>query len=187
MAGLDPAEKCLCFGDLVCLQRRWLFLQVIYDVAYPLQHRLPIGASPLHILQHPFDLARQLVQGACLRLAVYLELREGLRGPLVARTGWRYIQQLAIGTATDFDNGMDGQMYGRAMTIERHGNRVHQEGHIVGDDLYDSVRGLPAVFFGLRVINMHFGFARRALPRELPMGQRGPAQVENILVGQVLG
>ena len=51
-------------------------------------------------------------------------------------------------------------MYSESITIQRHGRRIDEKGHIVGDDLDDRVGGLPTMFFELWIVDPDLCFAR---------------------------
>ena len=73
---------------------------------------------------------------------------------------------------------------------ELHRHRVDEERHVVGDDLDDGVRRLPAVLLELRVVDADLGRARLALapseapvrsaPPTLQVRKRGAVQVEQV-------
>ena len=67
--------------------------------------------------------------------------------------------------------------FGISSPAQRRGDRIHQERHVVVDDLDHRVLGGPAIILEGGVIGPHLGLAVEPLLGELPMGQRRAEQV----------
>ena len=77
-------------------------------------------------------------------------------------------------------------MQRQAVTIDLHGHRVDQKGHVVVDDLDDGVGRLPAVFLHARIEYTHADMAGLALTREIPVRQRGTVEIDGFAFREVL-
>ena len=95
-------------------------------------------------------------------------------------------RELAARVPPDADHGVDEQVDPRVLAAQLHRGRVDQERHVVGHELDDRVRGLPAVLLEVGVVDAHARRAGRALAGEAPVGERGAVEVERLELGEVL-
>jgi hypothetical protein len=72
------------------------------------------------------------------------------------------------------------------LAVDRHPRRIHEERHVVVDDLDHGVSRLPAVLVEERVVNPDLGRPGRPLPGEAPVGYGRSVDVDWRAVGQVL-
>ena len=73
------------------------------------------------------------------------------------------------------------------MPRQLHRDRVDEERHVVGDDLDDGVRRLPAVLLDVGRVDVHLRLAGPPDAAEVPVRERGAVQVELAPVDQVVG
>jgi hypothetical protein len=73
------------------------------------------------------------------------------------------------------------------VAVHFHRHRVDEERHVVVDDLDDRVRRLPAMLFDRRIERAHLCLAALAFAGEVPMGERGAVQVDQLPLGEVVG
>ena len=77
-------------------------------------------------------------------------------------------------------------MNGQILLIERGGDRIDQERHVVVDDFQDRVRRLPAHLLETRIIRPDLRRFRVPLAPETPHGDGGAEQVFRLLLHQIL-
>ena len=92
-----------------------------------------------------------------------------------------------LGVAHDVQDRVDHEVDGRAMAVQLHDQRVHQEGHIVGDHLDDRVGGLPAVLLEGRVVDPQLELGGPPLPQQTEVRECGAVEVRDLALTQVLG
>ena len=73
------------------------------------------------------------------------------------------------------------------MAVQLHDQRVHQEGHIVGDHLNDRVGGLPAVLLEARVVDPQLELGGPPLPQQAEVRECGAVEVRYLALTEVLG
>jgi hypothetical protein len=73
------------------------------------------------------------------------------------------------------------------MAVQLHDQRVHQEGHIVGDHLDDRVGGLPAVLLEARVVDPQLELGGPPLPQQAEVRECGAVEVRDLALTKVLG
>ncbi len=128
------------------------------------------------------------VQDLGLGLAVYLHVDHRLGdGVLVVGVRGQDLQEPALFVAPHLYHGVDHEVDRVALAVYLHPGGVHEEGHVVVDDLDDGVGGLPAVLLELRVVDPDLPLAGLPLAREVPVGHRRPVHVDGGAVLQVLG
>ena len=96
-----------------------------------------------------------------------------------------HLEQLTVGVAPDDDLRVHHQVDAPSRRGQLVDDRVHQEGHVVGDDLDDGVRGGPAVLGDARGEHAHERTARFAQPGEGAVGQHPGADVRGVATEQV--
>ncbi len=74
-----------------------------------------------------------------------------------------------------------------ALPVHLHGHRVHQERHVVIDDLDDGVRARPAVLLGARVVHAQLRHAGSEHARERQVRHGGAVKILGRPVGEILG
>ena len=161
MVVADPRQQRVRLLDLggVHARRRRLVDQRLHALA----HRLPVLDRGAHLREHAAQRLGELLEP--VRLAVDLDVHVGL----VADD--RVHEHVDAGLAA----------------AELHAHRVHEERHVVGDDVDRRVRRLPAVLLERRVVDAHQRVARVALAPEGPVRQRGAVEVDRLAAAQVLG
>ena len=92
-----------------------------------------------------------------------------------------------LGVADDVQDRVDHEVDARAMAVQLHDQRVHQEGHIVGDHLDDRVGGLPAVLLEARVVDPQLELGGPPLPQQAEMRECGAVEVRDLALTEVLG
>ncbi len=101
--------------------------------------------------------------------------------------GVEHLDHVTVGVAPDPHHRMDDQVDAVPRAAQLHRHRVDDERHVVGDDLDQRVRRLPAVLLEVRVVDAHLGLARSPLLGEVPVRDRRPVQVERVAIRQILG
>ena len=104
-----------------------------------------------------------------------------------ARRPGQDLDQLAGDVAADDDLRVDDDMDAAALPGQLVGDRVDQEGHVVGDDLDDRVAAGPAVLLDGGRVHPDVRGALRAVLREPVVGERGAEDVDRVAVREVLG
>ena len=64
---------------------------------------------------------------------------------------------VALGVACDAEQGVNDPVGGAVAAVDGHGDRVHQEGHVVVDDLHNGVVADKSVLCQCRVENVDLG------------------------------
>ena len=95
--------------------------------------------------------------------------------------------QLAGDVAADHDLRVDDDVDAAALAGQLVGDRVDQEGHVVGDHLDDGVAARPAVLLDGRGVHPDVGGALRAVLGQPVVREGGSEDVDRVAVGQVLG
>ena len=77
-------------------------------------------------------------------------------------------------------------MHRQPQAVQGRGDRIHQERHVVIDDLDHRMAGVPAMLVILRIVDPDLGHARLAGAAELPEPQRGAVEVVFLLADHVV-
>ena len=166
----DPAQELLAFLAALVVDGQGAGGQIVGDLEHPAAHLAPVGDDCTDVLKHGGELLADAGHG--LRgLAVDLQVHQRFR--LALADG----DQLA-GLVTFHRNHRVTEHVDADIRFgQRHGDRVHQERHIVVDDLQHGVRRLPAMALQGRVEQADLRLARLALQGELQHvdRQRRPA------------
>jgi hypothetical protein len=124
-----------------------------------------------------------------LGLPVYLQAdnRLGENALVILRVGFEDLDELARIIPPHLHYRVEHEVDRVPLAVYPHPGRVHEERHVVCDDLYHGVGGLPPVLIELRVVHPDFGLAGRPLFRERPVTHGRPVHVDWGTVRQVLG
>ena len=164
----EPTQKILAFGELVCGQRRRLFLDLAHDRVHTVAHSLPIVDRSTHVVEHARDVRCKRFQAGRLRDAVDFHVNERL-APHAFRILCREAGERPIRAPFDRHDRMDDQMHREAVAVHFHRHRIDEKRHVVVDDFDDRMRGLPAVLFQRRIEDADTGAAGVPLAREVPV------------------
>jgi hypothetical protein len=164
-------------------RRRRQFLGRLLQVR---DHGGPVADRGAHVRQHPFDALAQRCPLLRVDEAVHLDVHPRLARQVRRGMARRHRLQHALGVALHREDGMHHQVQRQALAgeLQRHG--IHQEGHVVVDDLHDGVAGAPAVGARGRAEHPHLRDARLPLRCELPVRQQGAEQVLGRALVEVL-
>ncbi len=171
--------------------------QLLGDAQRGVAHLLPVLDGLTGVGQHAQQVVGDLLQVGAVGLAVDLDMDPRLDVRVVRQLaaparrtpgdpGRQYLDELA-GQIPSYDElRMDDEMDTAPLPGQLVGDRVDEEGHVVGDDLDDGVAARPAVLLDGRGVHPH---ARRALRTGLaqPVVREGGAEdVDRVAVGEVL-
>src|SRR3569623_2062452 len=107
-------------------------------------------------------------EGGTVGLAGDLETHHRLGGAVRAVSA-RDLVQLAVLAALHAQHRMQHGMDGVARAQQLHADGVHQERHVVGDDLHYGMGRLPAVLVVVRVVDVHRRFTGSPALGQAPM------------------
>ncbi|MNV24023.1 hypothetical protein D3C71_1150670 [compost metagenome] len=164
-----PAQEFLCFQTRGLAHRQRTLAQVIGQRQCLVGHRLPVLDDGAHVVQRIADaLGNNVEVGGGLAV----DLQQHHRFQRAAT----HARQLASLVARDADDRMAQHVHADALLGQCQRHRVHQERHVVVDDLQHGVARLPTIGLQGRVENAHIRLARLAGTRELQhaSGQYGP-------------
>ena len=182
----QPFEKGPAFGDLGFGYGRRCVLEVGDGVLQPGHHGFPVFHRGADIVQHALDARRQRIALLRVHQPVDFQVHPRLaRHPGRARPR-RHRDQLARGVALDGVDRMHQQMQGQALPVDLQRGGVHQERHVVVDDLDRRVARAPAVLARRRTEDADLGAARLAHLAELQVRQQRAQQVLGCALGEVL-
>lgn len=194
----EPAQQLAGLFELVLAQVRGggLVGQAVGDAQRRVAHLLPVLDGLAYVGQDAQQVAGDLLEVGPVGLAVDLDVDPGLdEGVVGARglgavrvaVGAEDLDQLAGDVTADDDLRVDHDVDAAALAGQLVGDGVHEEGHVVGDDLDDGVAGGPAVLLDGRRVHAHVRGALRPLLREPVVRERCPEHVDRVPVQQVLG
>ena len=125
--------------------------------------------------------------GGVIALAGDLEVNPGLPQLAIGMRGDRFghrlvlvenqVLELTVGAAPDDHDRVDDGMDGSVHHLEVRGDRVDEEGAVVGDDLDDTVRTAPALGLDGRVDAGDRGGADRTRAGEITVGESHGEQI----------
>ena len=183
---IDPVEECVDLLDRASIERRRSRHELSHDLVQPLAHHRPVLHRRPDIAENPADAAHELLEALRLGLAIDFELHQrfGQRAghPCARREDLR---EVTVRLPEHVDDRMDRQLDPVSAAGELHANRVHQERHVIGDDLDDRVRRLPAVLCEPGVIGPHAGGAGGAVTSEIPDSHRRAVEITDAALGQI--
>ncbi len=154
-------------------------------------HLLPVLDGLADVGQDAQQVGGDLLQVGAVGLAVDLDVDPGLGVRVVRQLacgrGGEHLDELAGEVAADDHLRVDDDVDAAALAGQLVGHRVHEEGHVVGDDLDDGVAARPAVLLDRRGVDP---YVRRALGSGLGqpvVGEGGTEDVDRVAVREVLG
>ncbi len=165
--------------------------EAVRDAQRGVAHLLPVLDRLADVGQDAQQVGGDLLEVGAVGLAVDLDVDPGL--------GERVVRQLAVDlgrqdldepagdVAADEDLRVDHDVDAAALAGQLVGDRVDEEGHVVGDDLDDGVAAGPAVLLDRRGVDAHVRRALRTLLRQAVVGEGGAEDVDRVPAGQVLG
>ena len=160
------------------------------DAAAPLAHLAPVLDGVADVAENGAQLGRDLLavlrRGDAVDLQVHPRLGDDAELVLGRRVGVDLLEG-ADGVPSDDQLRVHDEMDGAAERVERGGDRVDEERHVVGDDLDDGVPAGPALRLDGRVRHVDVGGADGALTGEVALGQGGPEEVLRLAREEVLG
>ncbi len=164
-----PAQELLRLVARLIAHRQGALAQVFGQGQRLVAHRLPVLDDGTHVLQRFTHALGHRVHGLG-RLAVDLQQHHRLQRA-VTDAG-----QLAGLVAAQRDHRVAQHVHADAHVGQRQRNGVHQERHVVIDDLQHGVGGFPAIGLQARIEHADVGLARLAHAGELQHagGQRRP-------------
>jgi hypothetical protein len=163
------------------LARRQVFLELGGQVEGVGAHGRPVLHGGTDVFEDGEEIGLQALHPLAGWLPVDLDVDERLGDPCTD-TG-----ESAVAVAGHGDDGMNDQVQPAALTDERHGDRVEQEGHVVDDDLDDRVGGGPTVVVKDRRVDPDAGGARRPPLGQMQVGEGRAGQVDGIAPDEVFG
>lgn len=193
----EPAQQLTGLFELVLAQVRGdrLVGQVVGDAQRGVAHLLPVLDGLAYVGQDALEVVGDLLEVGAVGLAVGLDVDPGLdEGVVGARglgavrvaVGSEDLDQLAGEVTADDDLRVDHDVDAAALPgqLVRHG--VHEERHVVGDDLDDRVAGRPAVLLDRGGVHAHVRGALRPVLGETVVRERRPEHVDRVPVEEVL-
>jgi hypothetical protein len=107
---------------------------------HALLHRCAIVDGGTHVGENGGDLLLQAVDQLAIADAVDLEVDPGFRPTAGRATRQRRAAACRRHCALGAEQGMQQTMDHQAMAIDEHGDRIDEEGHVVGHDIDHGVR-----------------------------------------------
>ena len=191
----QPAQQVAGLLHLVRVDARRRSLgELVDDVVELGVHLLPVLDRLADVAEHPLDGLLQRGDVLALGDPVDLDVHPGLAGAAaLADLGVpdRHRPDLLQGAgdvADDVEERVDDQVHLVQLARELHGQGVHEEGHVVDDDLDDGVPvGRPALIARSRGEHPDPGGALRALGGQPVVRGEGAPQVDVGAALEVLG
>ncbi len=186
MVGGQPVEELRrLVGRLRGLLRR-LPPERLGDLGEAREHRLPVLDRGADLGEDLVDVMLEPREPLGIADLVDLHLDAGFADAvLVARLGEALAG--AVGLAVHGDDRVHQRVDSGAPLVQERRERIHEERHVVVDDLEHGVRRLPAVLGHARVVEADLGLAGLALGGELPERERGAVDVLGLAVDHLLG
>ncbi len=148
-------------------------------------HR-PVLDGGAHVAQRAQQSRAQIGHQLGIGDPIHLEMHGGFADAFIGSTGENALQ-MTVGVARHSQHRMDDLVHRETVPIEFHRHGIHQERHVVGDDLHHSVGALPAVFLEAGIVDPDDRDARSPLAAEIPVGQGRAVQIFRGSFEQVLG
>ena len=117
-----------------------------------------------HVAEDAQNSCFQLNQLFGIGLPVNFDVHDRLGSAAFAGFAGQNFTQATFRVPLRLHDRLNHQMQSQSLAVDLHGHRVHQERHVVIDDLDDRVRGLPSVFLALRIVNAQLGSAGSETP-----------------------
>ncbi|EXI92915.1 MAG: hypothetical protein AW12_00214 [Candidatus Accumulibacter sp. BA-94] len=121
-----------------------------------------------HIGENAGDLPLQIFHLAAVADAVDLEMNPRL-GPAALPAMRRDPLQAAVRPALGAEQRVQQTVDGQPAAIDEHGDRIDEERHVVGDDVDDRMRRMPAVAIKIRRVEGEHRLPQRPLLAEAKM------------------
>ncbi len=195
--GGQPAQQLAGLVDLLVAQvvGGGLARQLVGDAQRGVAHLLPVLDGLADVGQDAQQVGGDLLEVGAVGLTVDLDVDPGLHARVVRQllgAGARSVagqdlDQLAGDIAPYGDLRVDHDMDAAALAGQFVGDRVDQEGHVVGDHLDDGVAAGPAVLFDGRGVDPDAGGALRAVLRQPEVREGRAEHVDRVAVGEVFG
>ncbi len=154
VVGGQPAQQLAGLLDLGRGQvdRQGLALQAAADPGRRVPHLLPVLDGLADVGQDAQQVGGDLLEVGAVRLAVDLDMDPGLDVRVVREVtaggrGGQHLDELAGEVTPDDDLRVDDDVDATSLPGQLVGDRVDEEGHVVGDDFHDGVAAGPAVLF----------------------------------------
>jgi len=184
----QPFEQCPALGNLVGIEGGWIVRQLAGGSLSSFAHAWPIFYDHAHRLEHAAHVLSQRCQRGRIALLIDLDVEQRFGARVAGRcAGWKHLGDLALGVAPDVHDRSKDEVDGTPMAAHLHAHRVYQEGHIIGHDLDDRMRALPAVLFEVGCVEPHLCLARRPALDQLPMAHGCAIQLEGTSLAEVFG
>ncbi|GHI38535.1 hypothetical protein Sviol_29430 [Streptomyces violascens] len=190
----EPAQELAGLVDVLLAQVAGLRLlgQLVGDAQRGVAHLLPVLDGFPYVGQDAQQVGGDLLQVGAVGLAVDLDVDPRLGEGVVRQLGGlgagvEDLDELAGEVAADDDLRVDHDVDAAALPGQLVGDRVDEEGHVVGDDLDHGVAAGPAVLLDRRGVHPDVRRTLRPVLRETVVGERCAEDVDRVAVGQVLG
>ncbi len=184
----DPLEQRLRLGQGLGFDRRRALVQVGDDLPRAAGHRRPVLDGGPDVGEHPPEAllhAREVLGvGLADDLGVDERLERAVGGLGVVGED---LEETAALVSAHPDDRVDDQVHAAPQPVQLHAHRVHQEGHVVVDDLDDGVGRRPAVLLELRRVDADARLPARAARAEVQMCEGGAVEVADTPLEQVVG
>ncbi len=196
VVGGQPAQQLAGLVDLLVTQvvGGGLARQLLGDAQRRVAHLLPVLDGLADIVQDAQQVGGDLLQVRPVGLAVDLDVDPGLDARVVRQllflahaVGGEHLDQLAGDVTAHGDLRVDHDVDAAVLPGQLVGDRVDQEGHVVGDHLDDGVAAGPAVLLDGRGVHPDVGGALRAVLRQPVVRERRAEHIDRVAVGEVFG
>lgn len=193
VVGREPAQQFTRLLDLLVTQivGGRLTGQLFGDAQRGVAHLFPVLDGLADVREDPQQIGADLLEVGPVGLTVDLDMDPGfedrvVRQVLAVRLEGQNFDQLAREVAADRDLRVDHDMDAAALAGQLVGDRVDEEGHVVGDHLDHGVAAGPAVLLDGRGVDPHVGRPLGAVLGEPEVGKGSAEDVDRVPVGQVL-
>ena len=142
----QPLQERLAFGELGRVARRRRVFELLRHAADRIEHRLPVARGRAHVVQYGEQLGPNRFQDVEAGFAVDLDVRPRFEQVVrvidvggVAVGG--HAEQLAAGRSPYPQDRVHHQVHAEVAAVERHRQRVDEEGHVVEHHVDRGVAG----------------------------------------------
>ena len=171
---LEPVEERGGLGDVVAVERRRTPAEARDHLAHAPAHRAPVVDGGAHVAEDLLELEPELLEHS--RLAtVDLDVVQRLHAHLRRR---QKLHEVPLSVAPNADDGVDVEVDRSSAPGERHFDGIHEERHVVRQDLDDAVLRSPPVLLEARRVHAHLRLAGQPALQEVPLCERGAVEVE---------